>query len=271
MFAHKLYLAAESPWSSTVINQFLAKPIARAQLNGWLGKHPSKRLGTYFEQLIHYYLERCEQVQDVTRGVALRDNKQTLGELDFVYQLRQHNSYTHLEVAIKFYLAMGDPLNADNWLGLNPTDTLGNKVNRLLTHQLPVASTQTAAAVLQRLAIYIEHSEALIKGRLFYPWADFEQFNFNYPEGIAAEHLKGWWSRLSELHQVQDEQNQLYPLAKNYWMAKLSEHDLNRIQPLAQDRFELIYPLMVARVNRQGRELDRGVIIPDHWPRKARL
>lgn len=268
LFAHQLYLNPESPWSSNVVNEFLSQPIQKAKLAGWLGRHPSKRLGTYFEQLIHYYLERCPLVDDVTRSVALRDEQKTLGELDFIYRIKDQRLYTHAEVAVKFYLGMDDLKDPNQWLGLNPSDTLGKKVTHVLTHQLPVADTAAARNVLQRLAVTINHSEALIKGRLFYPWEQFNDRHFSYPEEVTAEHLKGWWVRLGELGKITNSNASLYPLNKNYWMAKLSTQDLERIQPLVQNRFELIYPLMVARVNPQGRELDRGVILPDNWPKK---
>lgn len=269
LFTYPVCVGESSPWSPVAREPFLSQPVDTALLEEWLSNTNDYRLGSYFEQLVHFYLAHSPLVENVTRSVALRDEGKTLGELDFVYRTKNEPLYTHLEVAVKFYFSMGDPTDSFQWVGLNQTDKLGDKINRTITHQLPIVQRPTCIEILRRLDIQIETSQALIKGRLFYPWKDFVAHNFTYPECITPGHLKGWWLRFDDAEKIDSADIRLFPLTKTHWMAPLNDEEMNTLPTIELGvKMSLIYPLMVARVDCHGYEIDRGVILPNQWPER---
>ena len=64
-----------------------------------------KRLGRRFESLLTALFEQSEHVKLLGHGIVVKDQKQTIGELDYLIELPDR--IIHLEVAIKFYAGIG--------------------------------------------------------------------------------------------------------------------------------------------------------------------
>ena len=79
--------------------------IANNLSNEWAWHGAPKRLGRRFESLLTALFEQTEQCKLLKHGLVVRDQKQTLGELDYLIQL--DSQVLHLEVAIKFYAGIG--------------------------------------------------------------------------------------------------------------------------------------------------------------------
>ncbi len=101
-------------------------------------QHQNKRLGIYFEDLVACVLQQgpgamaWERNLPVRRPVSASTAVETIGELDFL--LRQAHVSVHLEVAVKFYLGLGN-----HWLGPDPRDSFAGKCQRMAAHQLPLS------------------------------------------------------------------------------------------------------------------------------------
>ncbi|MGO4765333.1 DUF1853 family protein [Cupriavidus sp. 2KB_3] len=178
-------------------------PETIAELSG----HPdptgsrSLRLGRHAERLLHFALHRADGIELVAANVPIRRANghgiQTLGELDVIWRDPASAQTVHWEMAAKFYLMVdgqpGTPPDRRNFVGPNLVDRLGDKLDHIVSRQLPLGRAAEAQAVLTHP---IDRSEVYLLGWLFY-------HDGRLPAGldalgIAPDHLHGWWSTLDD-------------------------------------------------------------------------
>lgn len=148
--------------------------IADYLANEWAWHGAPKRLGRRFESLLTALFEQSECVKLLGHGIVVKDQKQTIGELDYLIQLPDH--VLHLEVAIKFYAGIGkatDRTNTAAWIGPSCQDRLDLKINHLKTHQLTMSQTTLGRqSIADEGLAYPTASLGLIFGYLIDPWSD---------------------------------------------------------------------------------------------------
>ena len=146
--------------------------IAKNLSNEWAWYGAPKRLGRRFESLLTAMLEQSDACKLLKHGLVVQDNKQTVGEIDYLIELP--DSILHLEVAIKFYAGVGKPadlVDTTFWIGPSCRDRLDLKINHLLTHQLKLCSTEPGQRALNSSGLPLPHSSlGLIYGYLIQPW-----------------------------------------------------------------------------------------------------
>ncbi|MFY0665639.1 MAG: DUF1853 family protein [Natronospirillum sp.] len=138
-------------------------------LDSDLPRLQQRRLGHYFEALWLFYLERqhtwqLQLANQVVFDIAPND-KRTIGEIDFVLLHPATDHLLHLEIAVKFYLAV--PYQHEMiWVGPSLQDNLQRKLVHLEQHQLPLGQHPD---IIARLGRRPDEHRALIKGRGFWP------------------------------------------------------------------------------------------------------
>ena len=184
--------------------------IHRKNLAQTIGANPNRRVGKYFEQLIGFWLSSNRGVSDLEHSRQIRDGKQTIGELDFLFT-DQQGRRTHLETAVKFYLYVPDiVVQGSHFIGPNAGDTFERKTNRLFDHQLPLGRQHIGD---------IDQTIALVKGRIFYhPDREAPQ---RLPARLAPNHLRGSWIRQCETQYFddQDPRSRFCVMRKPHWLA----------------------------------------------------
>jgi uncharacterized protein len=173
-----------------------------AELNQALDQLSSSRLGIRFEALLSFWLnDHSSDWHDfalLAKNIQLKDDKQTIGEVDFIIENKLTQKIEHWELSLKFYLGEG-LLQPNQWRGLNDRDTFGRKIKHTIHKQfnveqidLPLFGIKT---ITKRCAIF--------KGRLFYP--DTVDVGVKYDaskddserKGMTAwlhpNHLRGTW------------------------------------------------------------------------------
>ncbi|WIO75407.1 DUF1853 family protein [Porticoccaceae bacterium LTM1] len=244
-----------------------------------LAKCSSHRLGYYFEELWAFYLSHHPKLELLGHNLQVQNSdRRTLGAFDFIYRYIPTNSIHHLEVAVKFYLFIGEHSELSSnqmlWPGPNPKDNLGNKVNRLTTHQLKLPQTAEGRDALA--GITEEHqitSSAALKGYLFYPW----QQSTQKPEWAPDNHCNGQWlyrDKITELTTAFSE-SRWRALTKREWLGPvinlaeentISGSELNEC--LINDMPD--FPVMVTRICKtelgSWDEQERFFIAPERWP-----
>jgi hypothetical protein len=93
----------------------------------------SRRLGLYFEALWTFFLLHDAQLELIGHNIPIRSDERTLGELDVVYRDTDSGTYTHLELAVKFYLNTQTSVcttEPSDFLGPNCRDRLDKKLGR---------------------------------------------------------------------------------------------------------------------------------------------
>ena len=93
-----------------------------------LGDEPM-RLGHRFEKLIQHWFDFHPEYTLKAHNAVLQDAKMTLGELDLLVE--KSGKWTHIELACKFYLGIGQSRDWSHWIGVNPQDRLDLKMDKL--------------------------------------------------------------------------------------------------------------------------------------------
>lgn len=236
------------------------------------------RLGHYFENLLAFWLswQGNPLYRLVYRGLAVRSQHRTIGELDFLVEDQRSGQLQHWEVAVKFYLGTRPDGQYRHWLGPALQDRLDLKVERLLRHQLELPFTLEGASLLRDLGLPQTEPVCLLKGRLFYPsGADVAAWS---PTAATPGHLQGWWMPMDHfLHRYAGNGSVSWiQLPKEHWLttidARVSIGDAERATPfverLAQSSDNRA--IAVIGLDDQHNEITRGFITPPGWPKDAK-
>ena len=155
------------------------------------------KIGIAFEALMLWGLEQGLGYRCIARDVQIQDGKRTMGALDLVLEAPD-GTHEHWELAYKLFLQCDDGLDWSSWLGPRGRDRLSAKLNRMLTHQLPLSATPQAKSTLKSLGVgEIHRHRLMVQGVLFSPWGA-------GPRRATGGHqiAQGRWLRPSQLSQL---------------------------------------------------------------------
>ncbi|MGG2396406.1 DUF1853 family protein [Pseudomonas sp. SH1-B] len=242
-----------------------------SRLHTWLADRPAQRLGLYYERLWQFALHAAPDVEVVATNLPIRQNGQTLGELDLL--LRDAEGEHHLELAVKFYLGPGadDGSDASLWLGPGSHDRLDLKLSHLAQHQLPMSSRREARSDLNELQLTDTKSAFWLAGYLFYPWPD----GCASPRGALPTHLRGRWLRQRDWRAFSARQPQAcwQPLPRLSWLAPAMLGSDERWSPEMLEQW--LHDLssrsqLLVRLEEDSagtwREVERVFLVSDQWP-----
>ncbi|WP_442934836.1 DUF1853 family protein [Nitrincola sp. A-D6] len=211
----------------------------------------------------HFYLKQHPDYDLLEHNLQIRSpDKRTLGELDLLIRHRYSHEVLHLELAVKFYLAVPQQpseINLACYIGPGLKDRLLRKYQHTCNHQLPLSSSEVAQTQLAAKHLHVDQAQAVFRGRLFQPLA------------IAAEGQPAWLAQ-AQLGQLNTHANFLC-LQRRQWFAAISEnHDSHAFDQLThQLASPLERPLQVAVIDpHTQQETRRLFVVPDHWEAAAR-
>ncbi|MCC9645154.1 DUF1853 family protein [Rhodopirellula sp. JC740] len=233
-----------------------------------------RRVGRYFERLVHYWLKHLRRVEMIAHGKPIVEAGRTIGEIDFLY-LDEHGKLTHLEVAVKFYLGVISTQRSGlHFVGPNLKDTYDRKVDRMFQHQLQLESEIFPSQ---------PRRTALVKGTLFYPEGSGQPQDTASPPTASQTHLRGEWVRASALRRwcdrnlVSDDRFSLPD--KPFWLSAFNggERDPQTkkgamvaacLQSIKTQRRPVMATVTsAAAMNPSGNtEFKRLFVAPDIWP-----
>lgn len=234
---------------------------------GYVPKHlepPSdnKRLGFYYEDLVYELLKTNKEIDCIHKNVQVFENDSTLGEFDFLIH-RKNLGWLHLEVAVKFYLAVvGEGIT--QFIGPNAKDQLHIKLNKMLGQQLHLSITPGGQKKLRELGIANIKSGFLMQGYVFiHP---FQNELLSLSE-INPELPKGLWVYKHELKDLNLENQFLAVIPKLRWLSlyHCSENEL--VRDISLLLIKTPFLLAVLRENENNyMEQSRIMIVGDNWP-----
>ena len=179
-----------------------------------------QKLGHLYEQALSRLLESSADFELLASHLQVfAESGRTLGELDFLLHDLVQDQYLHLELAVKFYLAVK---GRDGWQfpGPDPRDNWQRKLERLRRHQLQLSRLpETRQLLRQRFGIEAIETRQLIYGCLFLPMgrAEFPQLDF-----MSATARLGRWLYLSEWPQYFPKCTEVRIIPKAFWPVELS-------------------------------------------------
>ena len=226
-------------------------------------QYHSQRLGLKFEQLWQQYFElTAEQsranLQLIREGV-------TIGEMDLL--TRMNGTNWHLELALKFYLAVGD-----DWIGPNSRDRFYTKLGHTRHHQLDLSRDSGTQTTLAEQGWTDIQPQAVMRGCLLYP--AHQQEDLHLPAELNPHHWHGYWCHASGMDRLPAGEWSI--LAKDQWMSParvsstIKRDELIRYAGLQLRHVSFPVCAVLTAPGPWGiTEQQRWLIMPDHWPQQG--
>ena len=207
----------------------------------------SGRLGSLFETLLGFWLERLLKVDGLAQGVPIREGRSTVGELDFIFRWPAPDKIAaalshaeHWEVAVKFFMCIAptpeQAVRSETFVGQALVDRLDRKLALSMEKQLPLAQDPRAKETLAARGFSGPIASRLFfKGRLFYPM-DWSWRKVQAPPEISLNHERGWWlawsgeSALERLRETAERSEAHAPSANRRWVLLGKEHWMGGVE-----------------------------------------
>ena len=249
-----------------------------AALLEYLSQRPTHRLGLYFEQLWHFFLQHDATTDLITHNLAVVDQGKTVGEFDCIYYDHQRERHVHLELAVKYFLGVPHGTvdssrgQAQDWLGPDSRDRLDRKLATLVQRQALLGAHPAAAPSLHALGIGPLTREVVFKGYLFQPVRTPLPLPVGYNHACRMSH----WVSCDQLqfYCASLGTRQFMILTKLRWLSLArcnSSGETVNAEQLHSAVLQLFkdsnYPIMIAAMDEKGRESMRFIVTPAHWPR----
>ncbi len=240
-----------------------------------LATRPPRRLGEYFEQLWHFFLQQDPDTVLVAHNLAVREQGRTLGEFDCIYHSAERGGHVHLELAVKFFL--GTDSNGDGgphscqWLGLDRRDRLDIKLEQLLQRQIVLGDNPAAKQILAELGVSGMSKEIVLKGYLFQA----HNATSPLPPGYNVECPLSRWVTTDQLasHCAELDAQSFLALPRMRWLSAAHSASPREATGLAELQNNLTHhfrqydqPLLIAALDGNGVEESRFIVTPRGWP-----
>ena len=256
-------------------------------LQDYLAEHNSVLLGSYFECLWQFFFQYSPSWNLLDHHIQIRQEKQTLGELDILACNTEDNQAFHIELAVKFYLKQpqtsGNAL--EDWLGPQSHDRLDLKLEKLSHKQLPFLNHEATQTELSKRNLPTNVKQALVlKGYLFEPW----QAGLNtaktrpHHNSIHPNANLRQWLHHKDCQTLFSDANNWVVLPKHHWLGPYHSASNAALPILSSEAAEQLvnehfsnstfpYALMLAQLSAHGEPMEhtRFMLVHDEWPNKA--
>lgn len=172
----KSFLETPPLWSGQFdgLSQFVFPDIDFSSLN-IKSIPPHLRLGHKIEHIFLQLIQHSEQFKLIGHNIAIRRNKISLGEIDFIIQNTDSPIYTHIELTYKFYLLRKEKSAVEyNLIGPNKKDSFYLKKEKIKNRQIPLLKTPEAIKALKAHGIALNDisHRVCFKSQIFIPFSD---------------------------------------------------------------------------------------------------
>lgn len=251
-------LVSDLPEASIFDRELIAQVLVDSPLNF------EQKLGHLYEDALESLIIGSEKMSLIGSHLQVFDSTgRTLGEFDFIVLDHTSGQHLHLELAVKFYLAVK---SEDGWIfpGPDPRDNWPRKLRRMRTHQFRLSERPEAKALLET-SYGIESIEAqqLIYGCLFQPVDSDENPRL---ESMASDARRGRWLYASQWSQHFQDVGEVRLIPKALWPVELTA-GLVEILDLIP-----VTELLAQAAERCVCFVPEGLfepwfLVPDEWPR----
>jgi hypothetical protein len=227
------------------------------------------KLGLRFEAIVAHWIDLEPSLNLLAKNLVVHDGKRTIGEFDLIVD--NNGTVEHWELAVKFYLGIGDVSNLANWHGPDPSDTLARKINRMASHQLRLSQHPAGQKLLQLNGWDVRRARSLVKGRLFHPYQSFRLQQFLMPPNVNPGHEKGWWLTDTDFALAPELKSARFViLERSNWLAPLLSVANTQIMDHHQtvsflSGIETKGTIPLAQLTANGEEQSRGFVAFPQW------
>lgn len=178
---------------------------------------PESVLGKRMEHFFACYISQFTSEEILLKNQQIIQNKETLGEIDFLLKDTASEEISHVELIFKFYLF--DPETGtselDHLIGPNKRDSLNQKLERLQKRQFPLLFHEATKELLNARDIDVQHvvQKMCFKASVFLP-KQMENHSFRY---INPATISGFWIKASEFTFEDYGKNLFFTPKKKFW------------------------------------------------------
>lgn len=127
-------------------------------------------LGKRIERFFEFYIQQSKSYDLIKNNIQIINNKQTLGELDFILYDKQAQKYLHIEHIYKYYLYDESfSTKIDRFIGPNRDDSFAKKLAKLKDKQLPLLYKNETREYLKDIDINSIEQKVCFKGNIYVP------------------------------------------------------------------------------------------------------
>ncbi|MGS0528241.1 DUF1853 family protein [Zobellia nedashkovskayae] len=188
------------------MNRFLPKPILK-----------KLRLGHQMEHVFTQLLIRNSTYDLVLSNQPVKDEKRTIGEIDFILKNRETKKLIHVELTYKFYIidpTISEPIH--RLIGPNRRDMFFTKMEKIKDKQFALLHSESGIRTLSETGINhgeIEH-QACFKAQLYTPFSN----NTVDITPLNKECIYGYWLRFNEFEKNAFKPHKYYIPSKSEWV-----------------------------------------------------
>jgi len=273
------YHQLTSDWFKAELNRCLPflKMLDRnpEHLESFVESESRQLLGKKFELFVEYWIRHSGAYDLLLNNEQIQVERRTIGEVDFVLKHLDSVEIWHLEVACKYYLGAKNSGVWADWLGINATDSLHDKMLKF-DKQLSVFQRAEGRELLQRERITQPKSFLLMKGFFFYEWRSLSKCKS--PRDSTDNQNTGVYLKVSDMKAFFSGFNSWVVLSKRHWFSEYTatEHsevysELTIQNKVSEIIAEYDFGVMLARLSSDSDlpvENLRVVVVPDRWPCK---
>jgi len=172
------------------------------------------RLGHLVEKIVAQCIRASSNYRLLHESIQLIEEKQTLGEIDFILEEVELNKIIHMELAYKFYLY--DPSistnSLQNWIGPNRNDSLHLKIEKLREMQFPLLQHKSLASQLGDTANSKISQALCFMATLFLPYGEEVE-----PDPCYKDAVKGYYLNVTDFHNLDHSGSGYYLPSKREW------------------------------------------------------
>ncbi|MDR5590365.1 DUF1853 family protein [Christiangramia sp. SM2212] len=179
--------------------------------------HPRNSvLGKRMESFFEIAIKHSERYDLIASNIQIIENKQTLGELDFLVFDKEISKTVHVELVYKLYVYDESLSNErDKWIGPNRRDSFSEKLEKLRSKQFPLLYKPETSHYLKKLGLNKEdiQQQLCFKAQLFTA----DNLNFSDQKTVNPDCYKGHYVRLSDFIEENNSDSQFHSPKKKYW------------------------------------------------------
>ncbi len=192
------------------------------------------RLGHQIEHVFHQLITQDKGYKILLFNILIRDEKRTLGELDFIIKDTKKNIYLHIELTYKFYLIDFSNTNPIHQLiGPNKKDSFHEKLTKIKEKQFKLLHSVNCINILKKnkLEEKLINSQTCFKAQLYLPY--FNKGKTFKP--FKKESIYGYWIPYEKFQSDTFFAHKYYIPTKHEWVinphAKALFRTYSEIQP----------------------------------------
>lgn len=223
-----------------------------------------QKLGHLYEDALEQLVLASADWELLARNLQVFDSKKrTLGEIDFLIQEKRSGRVLHLELAVKFYLAVRDEAGVECFPGPDPRDNWSAKLGRFLQHQLRLCESEEAVGLLRaRFGVEKVGVVQRIYGVMF---DHVHSDHVSQPPRVDEGCRRGLWLRIDECDEYLGDVGFVKLVPKCLWPVRLEGTLLEGLESVVREELKARAKWRCVLFWDERRDMP-VFLVPNDWP-----